>query len=69
LFWSECGVAEYRRAADLMLLCPVSCHPLKLGMEIAGAKVAVSGGHLDTRMAEDSAQVIKVASISIVRRA
>jgi hypothetical protein len=38
-----------------MLLCPVSCHPLKLGMEIAGAKVAVSGGHLDTRMAEDSA--------------
>ena len=55
LFWSECGVAGYLRAADLMLLCPVSCHPLKLGMEIAGAKVAVSGGHLDARMAEDSA--------------
>ena len=27
----------------------------KLGMEIAGAKVAVSSGHLDTRMAEDAA--------------
>jgi hypothetical protein len=32
------------------------CHPLKLGMEIVGAKVAVSGSHLDSRMAEDSAQ-------------
>ena len=46
-----------------MLLCPVLCHPLKLGMKIAGAKVAVAGGHLDGRMAEDSAQVIQVASI------
>jgi hypothetical protein len=46
-----------------MLLCPVLCHALKLGMEIAGAKMAVSGGHLDSRMAEDSAQVVKIASI------
>ena len=46
-----------------MLLCPHLCHSLKLSMEIVGAKVAVSGGHLDTPMAEDSAQVVKIASI------
>jgi hypothetical protein len=36
---------------------------MKLGMQVVGAKVAVSGSHLDRRMAEDSAQVIKIASI------
>ena len=46
-----------------MLLCPVLCHPSKLGMKIIGAKMTVSGGHLDASMAEDSAQVVKIAPI------
>ena len=32
-------------------------------MQIVGAEVAVSGGHLDGSMAEDSAQVVKIAPI------
>ena len=46
-----------------MLLCPVLCHPSKLGMKIIGAKMTVSGGHLDGSMAKDSAQVVKIAPI------
>src|ERR1700735_4473077 len=46
-----------------MLLCPVLCHPPKLRMEIAGTKVAISGGHLDSRVAQDAAQVVKIAPV------
>ena len=46
-----------------MLLCPVSRHASKLGVKVIGAKMTVSGGHLDGSMAEDSAQVAKIAPI------
>jgi hypothetical protein len=31
-------------------------------MQIVGPKMAVSGGHLDGGVAEDAAQVVKIAS-------
>ena len=44
-----------------MPLCPVLCHSPKLRMEIAGTKVAITGGHLDSRVTQDAAQVVKIA--------
>jgi hypothetical protein len=45
-----------------MLVWPVLCHTTKLGMEVAGTEMAVSGGHLHRAVTEDTRQVVEVAA-------
>ena len=45
-----------------MILWPVLCRSPNGGMEVFGAEMAVSGGHLDGRVAENSAQVVEIAT-------